>query len=505
MAEGAEASGRDRVVGRYVVHDAIAAGGMATIHVGRLRSVGGFSRTVAIKRLHAQFASDPEFVAQFLDEARLAASVHHPNVVPVLDVIAREGELFLVMEYVKGESLARLFRAAADQGMPAPVSIVSAVGIGMLEGLHAIHEARGARGEPLHGVHRDVSPQNVIVGVDGLVRVVDLGIAKAANRMHSTHNGELKGKLAYMAPEQLNGGRVDRRTDIWAASVVLWELLSGRRLFSAETPVQALAKILAEPPVAPSTYRGDLREAVDEVVRAGLQAEPGRRFATAQTMAAALEKAIPPATAREVGAWVERLAAPVLLQRAQILRRVEESTPDEVGPETFGPASIVAAPSAYGGPSIVAAPEATLPGRGRVGADAAPMPATREPAPPGPTPAPARAHRRASIAFAALAGSLVVVAVVVLLRRGDSGSHAAPQPSAGLAAEPQVTGPLPPASAETAIPETTPATTPTPAASRASEARPRRSPPPPKNKPPSCADPFTYDAQGVKIPKRECL
>jgi serine/threonine-protein kinase len=217
-----------RNIGRYVLFREIAHGGMATVHLGRLRGVGGFARTVAIKRLHPQFARDPEFVSMFLDEARLAARVQHPNVVSVLDVVASERELFLVMDYVHGEALSRLLKHARACGIPVPANIVCAVLLDLLYGLHAAHEALSERGDPLNIVHRDVSPQNVLVGVDGIARVLDFGIAKPAQRVHqSTRTGQLKGKLSYMAPEQFSTGAVDRRADVYSAAVLLWEALTG--------------------------------------------------------------------------------------------------------------------------------------------------------------------------------------------------------------------------------------------------------------------------------------
>jgi serine/threonine protein kinase len=216
------------IIGRYALSEEIAHGGMATVHIGRLRGSAGFARTVAIKRPHPQYARDPEFVAMFVDEARLAARIHHPNVVSTLDVVAREGELFLVMEYVQGESLSRLVHLARQRRERVPEPMVASIVAGVLHGLHAAHEARGEGGELLGLVHRDVSPQNVLVGTDGVARVLDFGVAKAAGRIHTTRNGELKGKLAYMSPEQLCG-EVTRMTDVYAAGVVLWEALAGAR------------------------------------------------------------------------------------------------------------------------------------------------------------------------------------------------------------------------------------------------------------------------------------
>src|SRR6185437_10425019 len=175
-----------RIVGRYAIFDEIASGGMATVYLGRLMGAGGFARTVAIKRLHPQFAKDPEFVAMFLDEARLAARIRHPNVVPTLDVVASKGELFLVMDYVQGESLSRIVRASMKHDAATPLSLVTTIMAGVLHGLHAAHEAKTEQGEALSIVHRDVSPQNVIVGIDGVPRVLDFGVAKASHRAHAT-------------------------------------------------------------------------------------------------------------------------------------------------------------------------------------------------------------------------------------------------------------------------------------------------------------------------------
>ncbi|HEV8244207.1 MAG TPA: serine/threonine-protein kinase, partial [Polyangiaceae bacterium] len=186
-----------RSIGRYTLYGEIASGGMATVHVGQLSGPEGFSRTVAIKLLHKQYAKDPNFVDMFLDEARLAARIRHPNVVSTLDVVRVEDELFVVMDYVHGESLAHLVRAASVDGGHVPPRIASAILVGALLGLHAAHEATDGKGKPLSIVHRDVSPQNILVGIDGVARVADFGVAKAASRVHTTQGGEIKGKISY--------------------------------------------------------------------------------------------------------------------------------------------------------------------------------------------------------------------------------------------------------------------------------------------------------------------
>jgi hypothetical protein len=320
------ASAEERTVGRYALYDEIASGGMASVHVGRLMGPVGFSRTVAVKCLHPQFAKDPEFVAMFLDEARLAARIRHPNVVATIDVVALQGELFLVMEYVQGESLSRLAKAARTKGLAVPSPVVAAIVSDALYGLHSAHEARNERDEPLSIVHRDVSPQNIIVGADGVSRVLDFGIAKAASRVQTTREGQLKGKLSYMAPEQLTRGAIDRRTDIFSMSIVLWETLAGERLFSAADEGGTVTRILTEKVAAPSTVRPSLSAELDAVVLKGLARAPANRFATAKEMALALEHVLPPARPAQVAEWIERVAGDALSSRARRIAQIEGTT-----------------------------------------------------------------------------------------------------------------------------------------------------------------------------------
>ncbi|HTQ46133.1 MAG TPA: serine/threonine-protein kinase, partial [Polyangiaceae bacterium] len=242
------------------------------------------------------------------------------------------------------ESLSRLVRAATQAGQPIPLDIVSAIVCGMLHGLHAAHEATGAGGEPLDIVHRDVSPHNVLVGADGVPRVIDFGIAKATGRIATTRGDQVKGKLAYMAPEQLQRGGVDRRTDVFAAGIVSWEMLTQRRLFAGDSDAAVLWSVLEEPIAAPSTIVEGVPAAVDEVVLRALQRNKAERFATAQEMALALEAAVPIASPTRVGTWVRGLAGDVLEKRARIVREIETSS--DVGKSEVTRADISAARSA---------------------------------------------------------------------------------------------------------------------------------------------------------------
>jgi serine/threonine-protein kinase len=321
---GSSVPGLDiRVLGRYALYSEIASGGMASVHIGRLMGPVGFSKTVAIKRMHPQFAKDPEFVSMFLDEARLAARIRHPNVVSTLDIVATDGELFLVMEYIEGESLARLRTALRhDNAKLAPAQAVSILA-GALHGLHAAHEARNERGEPLDIVHRDISPQNVLVGIDGIPRVLDFGVAKATGRAQTTRDGRLKGKMAYMAPEQLESRKVDRRTDVWAAGVVLWEALTMRRLFKGDNDVEVFGKVLRSEIPAPSTIASDVPAALDRVVLKSLERNPEDRFATAREMARALEACTPSIAAADLGEFVSTIARTHLEARAKLVAAIE--------------------------------------------------------------------------------------------------------------------------------------------------------------------------------------
>ncbi|MDF2694377.1 MAG: serine/threonine protein kinase, partial [Labilithrix sp.] len=316
--------------GRYALGQSIAQGGMATLHLGRLVGSAGFARTVAIKRLHRHLCADPSFALAFADEARLAARIRHPNVVPTLDVVSMEptattpGELLLVMEYVDGESLSSLTRRTKDR---IPLPIVIAIVSEMLHGLHSAHEARSESGEPLEIVHRDVSPQNVLVGADGVARLVDFGIARATGRRstETTGEGDLKGKLAYMAPEQIRRERVTRKADIFAAGVVLWELLTGTRLFATGSEGATLEKILVGWVPPPSSVVRDLPERLDEIALRALDADPNHRFETAREMAIALEDALGRALGRDVAAWVETTARDVLATRRELVAKAEQS------------------------------------------------------------------------------------------------------------------------------------------------------------------------------------
>lgn len=509
-----------RIIGRYALYGEIAAGGMATVHFGRLVGPVGFSRTVAIKRLHPQFAKDPEFVSMFLDEARLAARVQHPNVVATLDVVPLGGEVFLVMEYVQGEALSRLIRAARRRDQRLPARIAIAIMAGVLHGLHAAHEAKSEHGEPLNIVHRDISPQNVLVGVDGVARVLDFGVAKAAMRAQSTRDGQMKGKISYMAPEQLQG-QVDRRADIFSAGTVLWEALTGARLFKGESAGQVL-NMLAEAPIRPpSSIVPSLPPRLDAIVLRALERDPDRRFQTARELAIALEQTGTVALNREVGEWVQDVGGDTLARRASQVAEIESlSLTDQAVPNALS--QWRRGPELVSSVSWSEAPPESVSQVSRVNS-----------VPPASDPAFALALRRRrhrGLGIAALVGVLTVLGVTLVAVKSHQHSN---KPATPSATAPVVT---PPPAPQKLAPKTALASqpaSPPPSASAASAAEsPKKTKPKPRRvrvwfrhrvvarKPhhapttakaaataakPNCNPPYWLDSNGIQHPKLQCM
>jgi serine/threonine-protein kinase len=316
-----------RTIGRYALFDEIGRGGTATVHIGRLLGPVGFSKTVAIKRMHESLARDPDVAAMFLDEARLASRIQHSNAVATLDVLAIDGEAFLVMEYVHGESLASLLHTLRASGQAVPPAIAVQIMRDVLHGLHAAHEAKNERGEPLDLIHRDVSPHNILVGVDGIARVFDFGIAKAVGRLQDTRTGQLKGKVWYMAPEQLLGNALDRRVDVFAAALVLWESMTGRRPFDGESSARIMFQLVGEQAPPLSSVLPGLQPSISAAVAKAAALDPSARFATALQFARALEQGSPPLPPSAVGDWVRMVAGPTLVRRQERLQAIEAWSP----------------------------------------------------------------------------------------------------------------------------------------------------------------------------------
>jgi serine/threonine protein kinase len=487
-------------IGRYVLYDRIASGGMASVHFGRVVGPGGFARTVVIKRLHAHLVQDVEFASMFLDEGHLAARIHHPNVVPTIDVASLEGELLLVMEYVRGESLSRLLSSMRSREETVPPAVLSSIILGALYGLEAAHEAKSEHGVPLGIVHRDVSPQNIIVGADGLARVADFGVAKAAARSHTTRDGKIKGKLAYMAPEQLQRQVVDRRADIYAVGVILWEALAGRRLFVADDALAVMHAIVNDPIPRLSSLAPDTSAEMGRIVDKALSRRPEDRFASAQEMAEAIETALHPVLQRQVGAWLMTIAGEAIAERDRVLAGVETSTPSDVNAVNPMPDHIVRLSEQ---PTSTAVPAADAPSMvtglsvsGEV--------------------APRRRIGGRGLLAAGLLGSAAIGAIAFLALRGGSPA-APPLATASAAPPPDTSAPSPPSAAPAPDPVIASAAPSAPARPAAhprppafgvpSPAHPSPAPQHPKSAgaKPGCDPAFTVGSDGIERFKPGCL
>lgn len=494
---------------------------MATIHVGCLPGPFEFARTVAIKELHKHLLGDPSVLAMFVDEARLASKINHPNVVPVLDVVHEGSHVYLVMEYVHGESLARALAESVARHEPIPPAVVSAIVIDGLRGLHAAHELADASGSSLGLVHRDVSPQNLLIGADGLTRLVDFGIAKARDRIFSTQGTELRGKVPYMAPEQVLSRAVDHRADLWAAGVVLWEALTGRSLFATSSPGGTIRQILEGDVAAPSSVDPTLA-CFDALMPRILTQDPNARFDTAAAFADAIAAACFPATAAEVGKWLERVSGKALAERRALCNQMEAAlrgrTEDRARSESpvQGTASsrssadvataVSIARSVVASPPLEASSDARASGERNEDA--------REPSA-APAPPTTRARR-----WWVLASGLLVAAAAL---GGRLLTSSAVEPGAAPLAAAAAPAPTPSAKAITsdgAVEELaagatpliapthkTAGTTPRPSQSRVPASVSATRTAPPLNEPPDCSPPYTIGPAPdfIKRPKRECL
>jgi eukaryotic-like serine/threonine-protein kinase len=305
-------------VGRYEILLPIASGGMATVYVARAVGLSGFTTDVALKLTHAHLQQLPEFATDLLEEAKLAARIRHRNVVAVMDVGDDPHGIYLVMEYVEGDSLAGLLRQ--DRSIPWPIA--TRMLLDALDGLHAAHELRDDAQELLGVVHRDFTPHNILVGLDGVARLADFGIAKAATRLGHTRLGMVKGKIAYMSPEQAHGHVLDRRCDVWAAGVVAWELFAGRRLYPYDDDVATLLKVATEAPPPLRTVAPETPAALEEAVASALVMKRDDRCPTALALARQISAAVRAdgdiADANEVAEWmVARVGAKVSDRRMQ--------------------------------------------------------------------------------------------------------------------------------------------------------------------------------------------
>jgi eukaryotic-like serine/threonine-protein kinase len=461
---------------RYELLGELATGGMATVYLGR---PFGFARMVAIKSMHPQLAKDEGFRTMFLDEALLTARIRHANVVPTVDVVSASTRLLLVMEYVEGVPLSVLLREAQKQNAPIEPRLAVAIVEGVLHGLHAAHELRDETGKQLEVIHRDVSPHNILVGVDGVSRLLDFGVAKATTSRALTQTNEIKGKLAYMSPQQISGEPLDRRADVWAAGVVLWEALTSERLFRERSDAELLRSIL-EGVIDPPSFISDfpIPRELDEVVLKALAKDPARRWPTAEAMAQALADALPPAPREEVSELVRRLAGAELESRGRLLSS---------GTVSLDPDSKIVADVLTQAAVAVTTPPAPPKGSSRLASLLVPA---------------------GAVAILALAGGSFYFGQ----RAATSGqaptrataSFIAPSAAPPAETSSQTSG----APAASTAPDMAASAAPDPSATPAHRAPPRAKPLPsaPRSRPtPDCRVPFTVDANGDRHFKPECV
>ena len=281
-------------IGRYELRFELASGGMGSVYLARLAGVAGFEKLVALKRIHPHLGKQKDCVEMFLDEAKIASRITHPNVCSVFDFGEADGEYYLAMEYLVGEPLSRVYLQVGksqdhrrDPLLPLRMARIIAEAC---EGLHAAHQLRGTHGDLLRVVHRDVNPRNLFVTYDGAVQVVDFGLASARERLHQTETGDLKGTMAYMAPEQIKSGAVDRRVDVWGLGAALWEGLAVRRLFKRDTTANTMYALLHDEISPPSEHRSQVPRELDEIALKALARDPDERWQSAREMGQALRK-----------------------------------------------------------------------------------------------------------------------------------------------------------------------------------------------------------------------
>lgn len=325
------------VYGRYETLFRIAAGGMAEVYAARVRGEAGFQKLVALKRMLPHLTDDDRFVTMFMDEGRLAANISSPNVVSTLDLgRADDGSLYLVMELVLGTTLSALLRNAAQGGVSVPIGAAVELIAQAAQGLHDAHEARTPFGAPLHIVHRDVSPQNILVGTDGRVRITDFGVARAILRRTKTSTGEFKGKLSYFSPEQCADKALDRRSDVFSLGVVAWETLTTRRLFHAENPLAVLERVTRMPIPLAHTVNPAVPPEISAVVGTALERDRDARYSSAADFAQALRAAARATVGADdrpnIAELVQRLGGDAL-ERVERQLRQSLSRPSDRPPE----------------------------------------------------------------------------------------------------------------------------------------------------------------------------
>src|SRR5437870_10721381 len=275
---------REQQYGKYLLLDRIAVGGMAEIFLARQMGPEGFEKTVVLKRIRPHLDDKKSFVRMFLNEAKLAAQLNHPNIIQIHDLGKVGDSYFIAMEYLFGRDMRRVIPKAESMGISFPIVYACKVASQVLEGLYHAHRKTDVEGKPLGIVHRDITPENIFVSFDGGVKVLDFGIAKAANQGEMTRAGEIKGKLSYMSPEQCMGKPLDHRSDIFSLGVVLYEWVTGFKLFTGESDVAVLKSITDGKIYKPSYFKADVPEQIEQILMRALEKDPAARYQSAWEM-----------------------------------------------------------------------------------------------------------------------------------------------------------------------------------------------------------------------------
>jgi serine/threonine protein kinase len=453
--------------GRYELIRRLAIGGMAELYLARSSGIEGFEKIVVLKRILPQHAENDDFVRMFLDEARLTATIHHANVASVYDIGRCDDGLFFTMEYVHGEDVRTIAQALGRRGRGLPLEHSLAIAIGAASGLHAAHTRTGADGRPLGIVHRDVSPSNLLVSYDGGVKIIDFGIAKASARSTETRAGTLKGKIAYMSPEQCLGEKLDRRSDVFSLGVVFYELTTGARLFPVDNEYAAMRQIVDQDAPPPSTRRPGYPPELEAIVMRALRRDRSQRYGSAEELQLALEGFVRargiPASTVQLGYFMRDLFPERAVEQvggltppptpSRVVLPLRAPTEHGLGP-MISPAPI--ATPAHGTPDdeLAVEPIGTWMFRG----DATPPESELEPSISIETPIPpTHVHSRWRLALVAgIAASIsAVIAAILMMTLAQSSNHVAPDP---------VSVPAPaPAAVPAAAPVPAPAAAPVPA------------------------------------------
>lgn len=278
------AAGRGTRFGKYTLLNRIAVGGMAEVFLARQEGLEGFEKTICIKRIRPHLSSQPNFVQMFLNEAKLAAQLNHPNIVQIYDLGRVNDSYFIAMEYISGRDMSRIIPKAEKAGISFPMIYALRIASNVCEGLYFAHTKGDAYGNPLNIVHRDITPENILVSFSGTVKIVDFGIAKANTQLEQTRAGEIKGKLSYMSPEQCMGHQLDARSDIFSFGSVIYEWVTGYKLFTGENEMAILKSIIDGKIYPPSYFKEDVPEAVERILMKALDKDKTKRYQSAWEM-----------------------------------------------------------------------------------------------------------------------------------------------------------------------------------------------------------------------------